>query len=477
MTEESAGDGAVFEPLNPTTTRTESAEPETSTPLVLEDPDPSAPTTPDGPPYGELLGEVKALRSRNQLLRAERTSMAGRKYALEVVIESLREKLENLSDLCAELEAPGELGEALEEIRSTLGDARRIAESKNVLEGELEEERAARLKERQALEIRVSELQEESIGFRSERDTLRERLGVSDHQLRELRGQMRELQSMKDRAATSLEEAVEAEAKLAEVETELAAVRATQEARDRELIDLRTERAELKDQIVAAKAAATAAETRVATVEAEREGIRAELIGAQTKLSTSTADTERLADLEHDLAQAITEKEASEEAYRQLYENAEAWEARATELEEALTAAQGLLDQREQELQTRLEELKESQADALEARSEAESLRAAKEAQDRELQDTRRQTGRLKADAAEADELRAKLKRRDTQLEEVNETIVELRPLLNDLDKENRRLARLLGDARSRGRVDVDELLKRERLLRKLDKLASQRPD
>ncbi|MCA8925435.1 MAG: hypothetical protein KDD82_26735 [Planctomycetes bacterium] len=465
----------MFEPLNPTSTRTESAAPETSTPLVMDDDDHERPPEGGGPPYAELLGEVKALRSRNQLLRAERTSMAGRKYALEVVIESLREKLENLTDLCAELDAPGELGDALNEIRQTLGDARRIAESKNVLEGELEEERAARLHERQALEIRVSELQEESIGYRSERDSLRERLGVSDHKLREIRSQLRELQSVKDRAATSLEEAVEAEAKLQQVEIELNAVRATQEARDRELVDLRTERVELKDQLVAAQAAAAAAETRVASIEAEREGIRAELITVQEKLGSQTADSGRLADLEAELATAISEKEASEEAYRQLYENAEAWEARANELEEALTATQGLLNEREQELQTRLEELKESQSEALESRSEAEQLRAAKEAQERELEETRRQTGRLKQDALETDELRDKLKRRDSQLEEVNETILELRPLLDDLDKENRRLSRILGDARSRGRVDVDELLKREKLLRKLDRLASQR--
>ncbi|MEZ6189434.1 MAG: hypothetical protein R3F62_31090 [Planctomycetota bacterium] len=476
MTEEH--EGAVFEPLNPTSTRTESAEPETSTPLVMEGDEPEDPEqTFQGPPYAELLGEVKALRSRNQLLRAERTSMAGRKYALEVVIESLREKLENLTDLAAELEAPGELGEALEEIRQTLGDARRIAESKNVLEGELEEERAARLRERQALEIRVSELQEESIGFRSERDSLRERLGVSDHQLKEAKAKLREFESLRERAATSLEEAVEAEARLQHVETELKAVRTTLESRDSELVDLRTRRVELEEELVAARSTTAAIETRIASIEAEREGVRAELIAAQEKLGSQTVDSEQLRALEAELQTAVQEKEASEEAYRQLYENAEAWEARANELEEALSATQGLLNDREQELQDRLEQLKDSQEEALESRSEAEQLRAAKEAQARELLETRNQTGRLKRDAEEADDLRQKLKRRDQQLEEVNDTIRELRPLLDDLDKENRRLARLLGDARSRGRVDVEELLKREKLLRKLDKLASQRKD
>jgi len=44
--------------------------------------------------------------------------------------------------------------------------------------------------------------------------------------------------------------------------------------------------------------------------------------------------------------------------------------------------------------------------------------------------------------------------------------------LIEALDKDNQRLARLLGDARARARVNVEELMARAELLKRLERLA-----
>jgi len=210
--EEGAPRDKVIEPLRPSTTRTESAGPDTSTPLVYEGSDEHERAAgPGGPSLTELKGEVKSLRSRNQILRTERTAMAGRKYALETVVESLREKLEHVAELCATLDAPGELGEELNRIRELVGDARRIATDKSVFEADLEAERAAHLKKLQDLETKLSELSERAAGDRAERDALRERTGELDRDRARLQQQVAELERFKDEAAQALDETVASE--------------------------------------------------------------------------------------------------------------------------------------------------------------------------------------------------------------------------------------------------------------------------
>ncbi|MEZ6186761.1 MAG: hypothetical protein R3F62_17350 [Planctomycetota bacterium] len=229
--------------------------------------------------------------------------MAGaQKCALEVVIESLREKLENLTDLAAELEAPGELGEALE--RSARPWATRV-ESPRARGGARGRARggARRAPARAANpRDRVSELQEESIGFRS--GATRCASGsASRPPAQGGQAKLREFEPAR-RAATSLEEAVEAEARLQHVETELKAVRTTLESRDSSSSTC-APGVELEEELVAARSTTAAIETRIASIEAEREGVRAGLIAAQEKLGSQTVDSEQLRALEAELQTAV----------------------------------------------------------------------------------------------------------------------------------------------------------------------------
>ena len=73
---------------------------------------------------------------------------------------------------------------------------------------------------------------------------------------------------------------------------------------------------------------------------------------------------------------------------------------------------------------------------------------------------------------AAVEEAANKLEKQDATLTELREALQEIKPVLDELDSENRRLARLVGEARDRGRVDINELLAREKLLRKLERLA-----
>lgn len=364
--------------LEAASTRTEAADPEDATPLVVVDEEPEAAAgeaTPAAPPLagGALLGELKSLRSRNQILRTERTAIAGRKYALEVVIESLREKLEAVARLCDEIDAPGEVGAALAQIREALGDARRLADSKAVLAADLEEERAKHLEERQAAEQRRYELEETVAGLRAERDALREQVGQLE---RERREQLELVEALQGRL----------------------------DERDQAV------------QIVEQQAGARAQE-----LEAELEELRAALAALEQQNGQLQA--------------ARAEGERAQQALAAAREAAAALEAERDELRERLGAS-------------------EQAAGALEtARAELAALQAASAAQAGEAQ------GELEALRAKAAEQRAAL--------------VELKPMLEHLDKEVQRLGRLVGEARARGRVDVQELMARAAMLRRLEKLTS----
>ena len=89
------GDDTVFEEmqgLQPASTRTEGIETD-DTPLILLDDDDCLDTDSDELSIPALVGEVKRLRSHNQIIRTERTSIAGRKYALEIVMSRCARRL------------------------------------------------------------------------------------------------------------------------------------------------------------------------------------------------------------------------------------------------------------------------------------------------------------------------------------------------------------------------------------------------
>ncbi len=365
--------------LEAASTRTEAADPEDATPLVVvdEEAEPASDAAEAPLAGGALLGELKSLRSRNQILRTERTAIAGRKYALEVVIESLREKLEAVARLCDEIDAPGEVGAALAQIREALGDARRLADSKAVLAADLEEERAKHLEERQAAEQRRYELEETVAGLRAERDALREQVGQLERERRD----------------------------------------------HLELVEVLQGRLDERDQAVAA--VEQQADVRTQELEAELEGLRASVAALELQSGQLQA--------------ARAEGEAAERALAEARDAATALEAERDELRERLAASEQERDQVAAALET--------------ARSEAAGLEA--------------------ASAAKAGEAQSELEALRAKAAEQKAALVELKPMLEHLDKEVQRLGRLVGEARARGRVDVKELMARAAMLRRLEKLTS----
>lgn len=149
----------------------------------------------------ELASEVQGLRSRLNVVRAERTAMAGKKYALDVVVESLRERIEALAEALAE----GDLQRA----RRLLEEAREIgaARASGVGAIGLESERLAQLEAMQALELRAGELQEELVGLRTECQTLRSQVGGIDREREALAERLQALEGgrMKELEASARE--------------------------------------------------------------------------------------------------------------------------------------------------------------------------------------------------------------------------------------------------------------------------------
>lgn len=456
--------------LDATSTRTDPSGPTETTPMVIVD----DATPPGGVPISQLseegelsvsvlLGELKGLRSRNQILRTERTSMAGRKYALEVVLETLKTKLEELGTLCETLDAPGELGAALVSIREMVGDARRIALGRDLLEDELETERASRVKERAELEARASDLQEQVAGMRPERDSLRERVSWLERDRVKLQEQIVELE---DRL-------VETEAAASKVD-ELAAVRAeAQELRAR-FASHEQERAEYLERVGQLEARAADFSGQAQALRVERDDLRQQVETLAQTVEVQRAETER--------------------AVRGLEE--------AVQLGEAATRDAGAERQRLAELEARVADLEPQLARALEqaseaeARAEASTARAAaaaesarvweaRAAETRGAQDGMKEqleeaTGRFSAAEArrrlieeKLAELEAKVAQQQKVLKEQRGALIEARPMLERLDKDNQRLTRLVGEARARGRVNVEELLQRAELLRRLERIAA----
>jgi len=167
--------------------------------------------TDDGTTRAELLSEVEGLRSRLQLLRAERTAMAGKKYALDALVEGFREQLEALQEAVA----AGDPGRVEEVVRAMA----LLGEGRGSGGGGLESERLAQLEAMQRLEQQVVDLKEKVAGYRTERDALREQVGGLDRERAALAGRLEEA----ERARAELE-AEGARGRVAELEAVLAEV-------------------------------------------------------------------------------------------------------------------------------------------------------------------------------------------------------------------------------------------------------------
>lgn len=436
-------DGREIQGLDATNTRVESVRPEDATPMVIVD-DPVTPA--GGIPRAQLkedgelslsvlLGEVKSLRSRNQILRTERTSIAGRKYALEVVLETLKAKLEELGQLCETLDAPGELGAALASIREMVGDARRIALGRDLLEDELENEKAARLRERQELEQRTSDLEEQTAGLKAERDSLRERVSWLERERVKHQEKIVELEE----TAQATEELTALRKRVAELEDRTRALGDEGEA-------VRTERDDLRGKV----------ETLAKTVEVQREETERAVKGLEEAVAltekanqSAAADRARAASLEARIGELEPQLAQALQRLSETEARAEAAEGRAAAAESgAERAKDGLKDQLES---------------ATQRFGAAETRRKLLEAK---LAD-------LEAKVAAGAALEAKVQKQDALLKEQRSVLTQAKPMLEQLDKDNQRLTRLLGDARARGRVNVEELLQRAELLKRLERIAA----
>ncbi|MCW8141901.1 MAG: hypothetical protein KIT58_23590, partial [Planctomycetota bacterium] len=74
---------------------------------------------------------------------------------------------------------------------------------------------------------------------------------------------------------------------------------------------------------------------------------------------------------------------------------------------------------------------------------------------------------------AEVGAVKKKVEDQAKLLKEQRSVLTDAKPMLERLDKDNQRLTRLLGDARARGRVNVEELLQRAQLLKRLERIAA----
>jgi chromosome segregation ATPase len=499
------GDDATFEEmqgLQAASTRTEGVQTDDTPLIVLEDTD-SLDTESDELSVPALVGEVKRLRSHNQILRTERTSIAGRKYALEVVIESLREKMDQAVDALDELEEAGPDADAetvsatIQGMRLILEDARRIADTKAVLERDLAEERRRHLEERQEFEQKAYEAQETIQGLRHERDALRETVTKGEASKIEWMERLAEVQErledeeisrgqVEAEAATQLETYAE---QAREAESREAAARASaDEAQGRikelesELEAARAEAAEAKTAIESeresARAESSLGETlrvEVKALEDEREALRSEL---EAKLGVVDMLREKKKSAAGERDAAIAERDALTAERDTLSAELEA----ASGERDAQTTERYALEAERDELKAQLEAAQQERSAVAESSAAGEARLADLGAQlERAEQRVVEVEAKAKADSevfgplqVQVEELEAKLAEATKTHDEQRSALRDVKPLVEDwsrLDKECQRLSRLVGEARSRGRVDVNELIARAALLRRLDKL------
>jgi predicted nucleic acid-binding Zn-ribbon protein len=68
--------------------------------------------------------------------------------------------------------------------------------------------------------------------------------------------------------------------------------------------------------------------------------------------------------------------------------------------------------------------------------------------------------------------LQAQLAQKEAEFNALRAALNRVQPSLDRLEHENRRLSRLLGEARERGRVEIEDLIVREQVLRVLEALS-----
>lgn len=499
------GDDAAFEEmqgLQAASTRTEGVETDETPLIVLEDAD-SLDTESDELSVPALVGEVKRLRSHNQILRTERTSIAGRKYALEVVIESLREKMDQAGETLDELEEAGPDADAetvsatIQGLRLILEDARRIADTKAVLERDLAEERRRHLEERQEFEQKAYEAQETIQGLRHERDALRETVAKGEASKVEWMERLAEVQErledeeisrgqVEAEAATQLETYAE---QAREAESREASARAAADEAQGRVKELEAELESAREEAAQAKAAvekeresaqaeSSLGETlrvELKALQDEREALRSEL-EAKLGVVDMLRDKKKSAASERDAA--IAERDALSSERDTLSAELEA----ASSERDSLTTERYALEAERDELKAQLAAAQEEQSAVAESSAAHEARLADLEGQlQRAKQRVSEVEAKAKADSevfgplqVQVEELEAKLAEATKTLDEQRDALRDVKPLVEDwsrLDKECQRLSRLVGEARSRGRVDVNELIARAALLRRLDKL------
>ncbi len=416
----------------------------------------------DAPVSTDPVTEIRTLRAKNRILRAERTAIAGRKYVLETVVESLRQKLDELARAFATLEGGGDIAEAIRTVGSLVGDARRIAEDKESLEGELDAERVDRLNERRSREAREFELEERAAGLAAERSVLSERVQALEQKVSELQQTGSGVEDLRRQLAT-------ATAELAAAATELERAANDAESRAKELADAReahTAAAKERDALFAEMDEHRAATETVAHVKEEHQGevdqLRVDLDHARTERDNlNRTFIAAQADHARALEQALEDASRSGDNDRKLREELGATlEAERSRNQKALdeaALARTSLEAERSRIQTALDE-------AVPARRSLEAERSRNQKALEEAVAARKSLEAEKAQLAqaakEADGLRKELADQKPVLDALADKV-------DELEKDLTKLETRLGEYRDRGRVDVKELLVRAALLKR----------
>jgi len=358
--------------LAATMTVTSESGPADATPLVVNDDGTAEPDLNEAADHtvASLLGEVKGLRSRVMILRTERTAMAGRKYALEVVLESLKEKLEAVDKLLEGVDAPGELGQLLTSIREAIGSARRVALGRDVLSDELEQSKAQHLEERRVLETKLGDANEKVAGLKGERDSLRERAAFLERERLGFQQRITELEGALATEHAAHTAASQAQDELESIRKESSELRARFAGHEKERGEYLDKIAELEGQLVNLPAI----ERDLSTLRGQVEEHRAEAARAVQNLeeavalgegASRTIDAERVkaSSAEARLAEVSLRVSELETVAAAALQRATEAEARAAEAESRVGGAQSRGNQAE----TRIIEA-EGRAIAAEAR-------------------------------------------------------------------------------------------------------------
>jgi chromosome segregation ATPase len=423
----------------------------------------------EAPLAADAAVEVRTLRAKNRILRAERTAIAGRKYVLETVVETLRQKLDELARAFQAIEAGGDVSEAIKAIGTIVVDARRIAEDKEALEGELDAERAERLQERRAREAAHFELEERAAALAAERSVLAERAQILEGKLAETQAQTTDVEDLRRQLGTATAELATAAAELERAANDaehrakdLATERAAREKAEREhenvareLEALQGAKSQLHVELDAARgeseAVSRAKDDHARTMEDERAKHARELEELQALVDQARAE--------------LAEEKAEREATSRALISAQAEHARSLEaaLEHGGKSSENERHLREEMAAT----LEEERARTREALTTADAKRKALEAEKTGIEArlaSRRQE--LEAHTKELTEARAKLAEQAPVLDALADRV-------DELEKEVNKLASRLGEARERGKVDVTELLVRAALLKRREAKAA----